>query len=276
VKSPVELHIVSDATGETATRLVMALEAQFPDETFEEIRHPRIETVEDLQLAVERAKGRPAVLVYTLVQPELREEMRNLCRRAKVHYCDILGPPLASIAKVSGTGAQMKAGARPPLNSAYFKRIAAIEFAVKYDDGLGAQGLREADIVLVGVSRTSKTPLSMYLGYLGYKTANVPIVKGIAPPEELFHLPSQKIVGLTIEASRLADIRRERARLMQASRQQYAGLVEVYEELEEASSIHRRLGCPVIDVTELSVEETAVRIIRLVERRSHELAANPS
>jgi regulator of PEP synthase PpsR (kinase-PPPase family) len=276
VKSPVELHIVSDATGETATRLVMALEAQFPDETFEEIRHPRVETVEDLQLAVERAKGRPAVLVYTLVQPELREEMRNLCRRAKVHYCDILGPPLASIAKVSGTGAQMKAGARPPLNSAYFKRIAAIEFAVKYDDGLGAQGLREADIVLVGVSRTSKTPLSMYLGYLGYKTANVPIVKGIAPPEELFGLPSQKIVGLTIEASRLADIRRERARLMQASRQQYAGLVEVYEELEEAAAIHRRLGCPVIDVTELSVEETAVRIIRLVERRSYELAANPS
>jgi regulator of PEP synthase PpsR (kinase-PPPase family) len=271
VKTPVELHIVSDATGETATRLVMALEAQFPDETFEEIRHPRVETVEDLQLAVERAKGRPAVVVYTIVKPELREEMRQLCRRSKVHYCDILGPPLASIAKVSGTGAQMKAGARPPLNSAYFKRMAAIEFAVKYDDGLGAKGLREADIVLVGVSRTSKTPLSMYLGYMGYKTANVPIVKGIEPPEELFRISPAKVVGLTIDASRLADIRRERARLMQAGRQQYAGLVEVYEELEEATSVHRRLGCPVIDVTELSVEETAVRIIRLVERRTHEL-----
>jgi [pyruvate, water dikinase]-phosphate phosphotransferase / [pyruvate, water dikinase] kinase len=276
VKTPVELHIVSDATGETATRLVMALEAQFPSESFEEIRHPRIETVEDLQLAVERAKGRPAVLVYTLVKPELREEMRVLCRRAKVHYCDILGPPLASIAKVSGTGAQMKAGARPPLNSAYFKRMAAIEFAVKYDDGLGAAGLREADIVLVGVSRTSKTPLSMYLGYMGYKTANVPIVKGIEPPEELFRISPAKVVGLTIEASRLAEIRRERARLMQASRQRYAGIVEVYEELEEAAAIQRRLGCPVIDVTELSVEETAVRIIRLVERRSQELQANPS
>ncbi len=276
MKTPVELHIVSDSTGETATRLVMALEAQFPDETFEEIRHPRVETVEDLQLAVERAKGRPAVLVYTLVQPELRDEMRNLCRRAKVHYCDILGPPLASIAKVSGTGAQMKAGARPPLNSAYFKRMAAIEFAVKYDDGLGAAGLREADIVLVGVSRTSKTPLSMYLGYLGYKTANVPIVKGIDPPEELFGLSPAKVVGLTIDASRLAEIRRERARLMQASREKYAGLVEVYEELEEAAAIHRRLGCPVIDVTELSVEETAVRVIRLVERRSHELQVSAS
>jgi [pyruvate, water dikinase]-phosphate phosphotransferase / [pyruvate, water dikinase] kinase len=276
MNAPVELHIVSDATGETATRLVMALEAQFPEQPFEEIRHPRVETVEDLQLAVERAKGRPAVVVYTLVKPELRAEMRQLCRRAKVHYCDILGPPLASIAKVSGTGAQMKPGARPPLNSAYFKRMAAIEFAVKYDDGLGATGLREADIVLVGVSRTSKTPLSMYLGYMGYKTANVPIVKGIAPPEELFEIDPAKVVGLTIEAERLADIRRERARLMQANRQRYAGLVEVYDELAEAAEIHRRLGCPVLDVTELSVEETAVRIIRLVERRSLDLHASPS
>jgi hypothetical protein len=271
VNTPVELHIVSDATGETATRLVLALEAQFPDQPFEEIRHPRVETVEDLQLAVERAKGRPAVVVYTIVQPELREAMRLLCRRAKVHYCDILGPPLASIAKVSGTGAQMKPGARPPLNSAYFKRMAAIEFAVKYDDGLGARGLREADIVLVGVSRTSKTPLSMYLGYLGYKTANVPVVKGIEPPEELFRLDPAKIVGLTIDAERLSEIRRERARLMQAARQQYADIVEIYEELAEASEVHRRLGCPVIDVTELSVEETATRIIKIVERRSHEL-----
>jgi hypothetical protein len=276
VNAPVELHIVSDATGETATRLVLALEAQFPDQPFEEIRHPRVETVEDLQLAVERAKGRPAVVVYTLVKPELRAEMRQLCRRARVHYCDILGPPMASIAKVSGTGAQMKAGARPPLNSAYFKRMAAIEFAVKYDDGQGAAGLREADIVLVGVSRTSKTPVSMFLGSMGYKTANVPIVKGIAPPDEIFEINPVKVVGLTIDAERLADIRRERARLMQANRQRYAGLVEIYEELAEAAEIHRRLGCPVIDVTELSVEETAVRIVRLVERRTHDLHANPS
>jgi regulator of PEP synthase PpsR (kinase-PPPase family) len=276
VNAPVELHIVSDATGETATRLVMALEAQFPEQPFEEIRHPRVETVEDLQLAVERAKGRPAVVVYTLVKPDLREEMRNLCRRAKVHYCDILGPPLASIAKVSGTGAQMKAGARPPLNSAYFKRMAAIEFAVKYDDGQGAMGLREADIVLVGVSRTSKTPVSMFLGSMGFRTANVPIVKGIAPPEELFSIDPAKVVGLTIDPERLAEIRRERARQMQAARQQYAGLVAIHEELAEAADIHRRLGCPVIDVTELSVEETATRIVRLVERRAHEQRSNPS
>ena len=274
--SPVELHIVSDATGETATRLVAALEAQFPEQPFEEIRHPRVETVDDLRLVVDRAKGRPAVVVYTIVKPELRDALRDFCRRAKLHYCDILGPPLASIAKVSGTGAQMKAGARPPLNSAYFKRMAAIEFAVKYDDVQGAMELREADIVLVGVSRTSKTPVSMFLGSMGYRTANVPIVKGIAPPEELYRIDPAKVVGLTIAAERLADIRRERARLMQAARQQYAGLVAIHEELAEAADIHRRLGCPVIDVTELSVEETATRIVRLVERRRQDLQANPS
>ena len=247
----------------------MALEAQFPDQPFEEIRHPRVETVDDLQLAVNRAKGRPAVIVYTIVKPELREAMRVLCRRAHVHSCDILGPPLASIAKVSGMAAQMKPGARP-LDSAYFKRMAAIEFAVTYDDGLGAAGLREADIVLVGVSRTSKTPLSMYLGYLGHKTANVPIVKGIDPPPELFEIDPAKVVGLTIAAERLAEIRRERARMMRSARRSYADIVEIYEELEQAAAVHRRLGCPVIDVTELSVEETAMRIIRLVEERRRE------
>ncbi|HST24412.1 MAG TPA: pyruvate, water dikinase regulatory protein [Gaiellaceae bacterium] len=272
-KTPVELHIISDATGETATRLVAALEAQFPDQPFEEVRHPRVETVDDLMLAVNRAKGRPAVLVYTIVKTELRESMRALCRQAKLHYCDILGPPLASIAKVSGMAAQMKPGARPPLDSAYFRRMAAIEFAVKFDDGVG-DGLREADIVLVGVSRTSKTPLSMYLGYLGYKTANVPIVKGIQPPAELFAIDPSKVVGLTIGPDRLAEIRRERARLMRGASQSYANLVEIYEELDEAAALHRRLGCPVIDVTELSVEETAQRVIRLAESRRQDVRAS--
>src|SRR5215208_3738786 len=121
--APVELHVVSDSTGETAARLVLALEAQFPDQPFKEIRHPRVESVDDLQLAVNRAKGRPAVVVYTLVAPELREAMRTLCRRARLHYCDLLGHPIESIAKVSGMTARMKPGARPALDSAYFKRM---------------------------------------------------------------------------------------------------------------------------------------------------------
>jgi regulator of PEP synthase PpsR (kinase-PPPase family) len=258
--------MISDATGETAQRLVQALEAQFPEQEFLEIRHPRVESIADLQLAVDRMKGRPAVVVYTLVDPEMRESMRALCRKARLHYCDLLGHPIDAIAKVSGQTAKMKPGARPPLNDAYFRRMSAIEFAVKFDDGVGA-GLHEADIVLVGVSRTSKTPLSIYLGYLGYKTANVPIVQGIEPPPELFRIDRAKIVGLTIEPTRLAEIRSERVKIMRGSRR-YAELNAVYEELQYAASIHRRLGCPVLEVTEASIEGTAHRIIRLVQERS--------
>jgi len=264
--APVELHIISDSTGETAARLVLALEAQFPDQSFEEIRHPRVETIDDLQLAVNRMKGRPAVAVYTIVKPELREAMRSLCRRTKLHYCDLLGHPIDSIARVSGQAARMTPGARPALNSAYFKRMEAIEFAVRFDDGLG-RGLHEADVVLAGVSRTSKTPLSMYLGYMGYKTANVPIVKGIEPPPELFEIDAAKIVGLTIDAERLAEIRRVRVSNMGAPNRSYAELVDIYAELDEAAALHLRLGCPVVDISELSIEETAHRVIRLVERR---------
>jgi [pyruvate, water dikinase]-phosphate phosphotransferase / [pyruvate, water dikinase] kinase len=270
---PVELHIVSDATGETAARLVTALEAQFPEQPFVEIRHPRVETIDDLWLAVQRMKGHRSVVVYTLVHPELREAMRMLCRRAKVHYCDLLGHPIDAVARVSGVQAKMKPGVRPALNETYFRRMEAIEFAVKYDDGVGARGLRHADIVLVGVSRTSKTPLSMFLGYLGYKTANVPVVRGIQPPPELFEIDRARIVGLTIDAERLADIREVRVRSMGASGGAYAELLEIYEELDEASALHRRLGCPVIDVSDLSIEETAQRIIRHVARRRAESGA---
>jgi regulator of PEP synthase PpsR (kinase-PPPase family) len=166
---------------------------------------------------------------------------------------------------VSGQAAKMKPGARPPLNDAYFRRMSAIEFAVKFDDGVGA-GLREADIVHVGVSRTSKTPLSIYLGYLGYKAANVPLVKGIEPPPELFTIDQSKVVGLTIDAQRLSEIRGERIRWMRGDRK-YADLAEIYDELEYAQRIHRRLGCPVIDISELSIEETAHRVLRVIEER---------
>jgi [pyruvate, water dikinase]-phosphate phosphotransferase / [pyruvate, water dikinase] kinase len=272
-KNPVELHVVSDSTGATAARLMLALEAQFPEQEFEEIRHPRVESVDDLRLAVSRAKGRPAVILYTLVTQELRDAMRALCRSAKLHYCDILGQPMEAVARVSGVAAKMTPGARHPLDSAYFKRMGAIEFAVKYDDGIGS-GLEEADIVLVGVSRTSKTPLSMYLGYLGYKTANVPLVRGIEPPAELFRVDPTKVIGLTLDAQRLAEIRQERVRWMRGSRRAYAELLDVYEELEHAEAVHRRLGCPVLEVSEASIEETAHRIIRLVEQRRAEAKAS--
>src|SRR5689334_18897133 len=132
----VELHMVSDATGETAARLVQALEAQFPDQEFLEIRHPRVDSVADLRLAVERMRGRPAVAIYTLVAPELREAMPELCREAGLEFSDLLDQPLAVVAKMTGRTARGQPRARPPLNEAYFRRMSAIEYAVKHDDGV--------------------------------------------------------------------------------------------------------------------------------------------
>jgi [pyruvate, water dikinase]-phosphate phosphotransferase / [pyruvate, water dikinase] kinase len=264
----VELHVVSDSTGETATRVVAAVGAQFPEQSFVTVRHPRVETVADLQLALARMEGHRSVVIFTVVEPTLRAAMRRLCRDAKVDYCDLLAQPLETVAKVSGRAARMKPRARPPLDENYFRRIAAIEFAVKNDDGLG-RGLGDADVALVGVSRTSKTPLSIYLGYLGWKATNVPLVKGIEPPKELFQIDPAKIVGLTIDAHRLADIRAERIAVMGGDRS-YANLNEIYEDLEHATEIQRRLGCPVIDVSELSIEEIALRITRAVEQRTSE------
>jgi regulator of PEP synthase PpsR (kinase-PPPase family) len=216
-------------------------------------------------------EGKSSVVIYTLVEPTLRAAMQKLCLEAKVDYCDLLAEPLATVAKVSGRAAKMEPGAQAPLDEHYFRRIAAIEYAVKTDDGLG-RSLPGADVVLVGVSRTSKTPVSMYLGYLGWKAANVPIVNGIEPPAELFAVEPAKVIGLTIDAQRLAEIRAERIRLMGGDRS-YASLEEIYKELDYAAGIHRRLGCPVIDVSELSIEEIAQRILRTVERRRHGMGA---
>ena len=263
----VEIHVVSDATGETATRVVMAVERQFPDLQVEVVRHPRVTSVDDVQLAAARARGRRAVLVFTLVNAELRDTMRTCCRRYRLHYCDLLGHPLEAVARVSGLPAKGEPGALPSLDSTYFKRVEAIEFAVQADDGVAPRRLRDADIVLVGVSRTSKTPISIYLGYLGYKAANVPIVRGIDPPEALFELDPAKLVGVTIQAELLASIRGQRVRDMRGSTRAYADLVDVYEDIEHAEALFRRLGCPVIEVSTLAIEETAHRIIRLVELR---------
>jgi regulator of PEP synthase PpsR (kinase-PPPase family) len=266
-RGPVELHVVSDATGETATRVVAAVERQFPDLEVQVIRHPRITCAEDLQLAASRARGRRAVVVYTLVDPGFREAMRALCRRARIHYCDLLGHPIDAVARVSGLAPKGEPGAMPVLDTGYFRRIEAIEFAVQADDGAAVRRLSEADIVLVGVSRTSKTPLSIYLGYLGYKAANVPLVKGIEPPPELWEVERARVVGVTLQAELLAQIRERRVRQMRGTTRSYADLADIYEELDWAETVFRRLGCPVIEVSTLAVEETAHRIIRLVELR---------
>lgn len=266
----VEIHIVSDSTGDTASRVARAAQAQFSGSPVSIVRHPRVTTVEGLQSAFSKIRrSERATVFFTLIDRNLRERATELCERHEISSCDLLGPPLEALQQASGRQAELVPGRPVALEIDYFKRVAAMEFAVKHDDGLSGEGLDEADIVVVGVSRTGKTPLSMYLGYLGYKTANTPLVPGVEPPAQLFRIDRNKIVGLTIDPERLQRIRGRRLRAMGGrARNDYADLGKIFEELEEGTRVHRKLGCPVIDVSNLAVEESALRVINLIEERS--------
>ena len=265
-----EIHIVSDSTGDTGARVARAAQSQFEDTEIEMVRHARVHTREQLARALESAAGRRAAVFYTLVDAGLREAVVELAREHRLVVQDVLGPALNAVATASGREATMVPGRTAPLDAQYFRRIAAIEFAVKHDDGRGADDLSQADVVLIGVSRTSKTPTSMHLGYMGYMAANIPIVRGVDPPPSLFQIDHWKLVGLTIDAERLREIRKQRARRLGGGQRAYAELLEIYDELEEAEALHRRIGCPVIEISDLSIEETAARVIRLVEQRRNE------
>jgi [pyruvate, water dikinase]-phosphate phosphotransferase / [pyruvate, water dikinase] kinase len=246
VSDRLEIHIVSDSTGDTAARVGRAAQSQFVDTEVEMIRHARVQNREQLARALEAATNRRAAVFYTLVDPSLREAMVEIAHAGRLVVHDVLGPALNAITTASGREASLVPGRSAPLDAQYFRRIAAIEFAVKHDDGRGADDLHQADIVLIGVSRTSKTPTSMHLGYLGYMAANVPIVRGV---------------------EQLAGIRRRRVRALAGAGARYADLAEIYEELEFTRALHKRLGCPVIDVTGLAIEETAARVAELVGDR---------
>ncbi len=268
---PVEIHLISDSTGDTAARVARAAQAQFSSHPTTLVRHPRVTTVEGLSRAFARISGRPGVAIfYTLIDRDLRGVLGEYCEREQIAACDLLGPPLDALSAAAEDEAELVPGRSVALETDYFKRIAAMEFVVKHDDGLSGEGLPEADIVLIGVSRTGKTPLSMYLGYLGYKTANIPLVRGIQPPAALFRIDRLRVVGLTIDPQRLAQIRGRRLRSIGGGggRDGYAELNRIYEELEEAAAVQRRLACPVLDVTTMAVEEAAGRVIDLIEERA--------
>jgi glycyl-tRNA synthetase len=269
--TPIEIHLISDSTGDTAARVARAAQTQFSGHRTTVVRHPRVTTVDDLVSHYGRVASRSGVVIfYTLVDRTLRGALEELCQRDGMPRCDLLGPPLEALAAAAGHEADLAPGRPIGLDADYFQRIAAMEFVVKHDDGLNGEGLENADIVLIGVSRTGKTPLSMYLGFQGYKTANVPLVRGIEPPGKLFQIDPAVIVGLTIEAERLAQIRGRRIGNLAGahSRDGYAELNRIHEELEQASALQRRLSCPVLDVSNLAVEEAAVRVIELVEARA--------
>lgn len=268
-----EIHVIADSTGETAARLARASQAQFPQHDFRIIRHPRLATADDLFELFEIIRGRtdwPVAVMSTLVNSVLRDLVDDACAELGIVHIDLLGPALQQLEIATGSAAERVAMRPVGVEADYFSRIAAMEFAVRHDDGQHPEGLKDADIVVVAASRCGKTPLSMYLGYLGFRTANIPLVAGIRPPPELYAVDRWRIVGLTLDPRLMAEIRARRLKGMGKHQQSdgYAELAKIYDEFDEIKAIQRRLGCPVLDSTKVALEELAARIIDVVGDRA--------
>ncbi len=263
------IYALSDSIGETAEMIARATASQFEADTFEIIRVPYIKDIQQIEKVIEEAVNFNSVICHTIVRPELREALLLQAKEQGIPTIDIMGPMIDAVQKVSGLVPKLKPGLIHTLDEEYFKRVAAIEFAVKYDDGKNPWGILKADIVLVGVSRTSKTPLSMYLAHKKLKVANVPMVPEVSPPEQLFKVAPGKIVGLIIDPTKLTDIRVERLSSMGLDTDScYADVERITKEVEYARGIMEKLKCPIIDVSNKAIEETASNIMQLVCRNS--------
>jgi len=257
--------VISDGTGVTGERVVRAALTQFDSESVIVRRISKVRDATMIVAAIEEAARSQALVVYSLVSPEDRKTLIHESRRHHLHTIDLLGPILRRLSDVLDASPRAEPGLFHQLDREYFSRIEAIDFAIKHDDGRRTDDLDAADLVLVGVSRTSKTPLSMFLAYRGWNIANVPIVLGISPPPELFLLPREKVVALTARPSWLEGIRRERAhRLSRDLSLDYWDLSHIREELAWFRQIVERGEWRIVDVTQKAVEETAAEVVALL------------
>lgn len=259
------VFVVSDSVGETADFVVRAAVSQFNSGFIDIRRVAYVNNKAHISEIVKEAGEVPGVIAYTIVLPELRDALVKEAQAAGVPIVDILGPMMDALGKVSGRPPKMKPGLLHKLDKNYFRKVEAIEFAVKYDDGKDPRGLLRADVVIIGVSRTSKTPLCMYLAHKSIKAANVPLVPEVAPPEEIHNLPKNKVIGLTIKPELLNEIRQERLRTLGLkSGADYASFERILIELDYADGIMRKAGCPVVDVSNKAVEETASKVMEII------------
>lgn len=260
------IFIVSDSLGETAELVTRAALSQFPGADVEIRRFPMVKGPADIQAIVAEARKQRTLVVFTLVVPEARSQMTMACEEARIVAIDIMGPMMNGFIELLGRAPRLQPGLIHQMDETYFKRVECVEFAVKYDDAKDPRGFLQADAVLLGVSRCSKTPVSMYLAHRRFKVANLPLVPEVPIPKEIFEVPRDRIVGLRVDPMKLSEIRLERVRTMGARDRKYADLERILEELEYAEALYKRLGCPVIDVTNKAVEETAVRVLELIHR----------
>jgi [pyruvate, water dikinase]-phosphate phosphotransferase / [pyruvate, water dikinase] kinase len=283
----INLHLVSDATGETLNSITRATIAQFEHASIVHHRWSLIRTRFQLHRVLEGIEAEPGPVLSTLVEKGLRAELETACQRMGVSVVHVLDPVLALLQEQFGETAMSRPGRQYVLDADYFRRIDAMHFVLAHDDGQAQAGIAEADVVLVGVSRSSKTPTSFYLANRGVKAANIPLVPALPDPPGLDD-PAAPVIGLTLEADALIEIRRHRLRMIGASDTagtmrhdsgEYVDREAVKAELLWARRLCVRRGWPVIDVTRRSIEETAATVLQLMEawhERRRKAAAAPA
>ncbi|TJY43414.1 kinase/pyrophosphorylase [Cohnella pontilimi] len=261
------VYVVSDSAGETGEYAVRAAAAQFHPLSVQIRRAAFIQSKEAIDAVLTAAQEDQGIVLYTLVIPYLRDHMVEQADLRKVTAIDLLGSLIHRFEERFGRESRHEPGLNHVLDANYFRKVEAVEFAVRYDDARDVTGIHKADIVLIGVSRTSKTPLSMVLAHQAFKVTNVPLVPELVPPKELFTVSPSKVVGLTIRTDTLNAIRKERLKALGLpDTASYATEERIRRELEYADDIMRKIGCMVIDVTNKAVEETASLIVERFQR----------
>jgi regulator of PEP synthase PpsR (kinase-PPPase family) len=265
------IYIVSDGTGETAERVARATVLQFNNAQIDFRVFSRVLSELELREILLQAERDQPFIFYTMVNPEHRELLRALAAERNIDCADLIGSLMMKVANYLGQKPLLEPGLGHQLDEDYFRRVEAVEFAVKNDDGQEPRSLFKADIVLVGLSRTSKTPLSIYLAHKGWKVANVPLVKGIEPPSELYEVPFQKVYALQIGLDALVKIRRARLRHLGLSEgSDYATRDSVADEIRWVQDLYgKHPEWPVFDVTNRAIEETAAEILKVHESRGN-------
>jgi regulator of PEP synthase PpsR (kinase-PPPase family) len=268
------LHLVSDATGETLITVARAAAAQYIAVSPVEHMHPLVRSGKQLDRVLSEIENAPGIVLYTLLDPALTERLEKTCRELGVPYLSILGPVLNLFQAYLGGAAKPRIGAQHVLNAEYFKRIDALNYTMLHDDGQHVDDMEQADVVLVGVSRTSKTPTSIYLANRGVKTANFPLVPGMPVPPKLEALAQPLVVGLTASPERIVQIRQNRLLGLRAEHEadDYVDRQAVAAEIAAARKLCGKHNWPIIDVTRRSIEETAAEVMALLADRRRQPA----
>jgi regulator of PEP synthase PpsR (kinase-PPPase family) len=261
------VYIVSDSVGETAELMVKAVLTQFGEEDIDIHHTSYVEDEGNIDSIINEARGNESIIAYTIVIPSLKQYLDQKAQEEGVVAIDLMTPLMSAFSQTFNKEPNLQPRLTRKLDDNYFRRVEAVEFAVKYDDGQDFRGIKRADLVLIGVSRTSKTPLSMYLAHKSLKVANIPLVPEVTPPDELFNIPKDKCIGLVITPDKLNEIRKERLKnLGLASQANYANVDRILEELDYAEKIMKRIGCPIVNVSGRAVEETAEVILSMLQK----------